>query len=252
MSFGSRPPPSPARPWIRSCKPSGAMSPTPRSRSIIRARTSKAISSTSCARPRKTSPKPPAPPPAAASPLTCGATPNPRPPPKKFLTALPSPPSASRSRPPPRTKAPRKSTRPSCNPSRKTPALPRPDRARSRAPNFRARARRLGPGQRQALLAPRRPGRSQALANIVQRILAIARLTWKSAFRYRLFWIMAALLLVSVIGLPLLIKDDGTAKGLAQILLTYSLSSITALLAFFTLWLACGTWPRTSRNARCR
>ncbi|HWD21164.1 MAG TPA: ABC transporter permease [Verrucomicrobiae bacterium] len=75
----------------------------------------------------------------------------------------------------------------------------------------------------------------------MQRILAIARLTWKSAFRYRLFWIMAALLLVSVGGLPLLLKDDGTAKGLAQILLTYTLSSITALLAFFTLWLACGT-----------
>ncbi|HEY5084115.1 MAG TPA: ABC transporter permease, partial [Rhizomicrobium sp.] len=78
----------------------------------------------------------------------------------------------------------------------------------------------------------------------MQRILAIARLTWKSAFRYRLFWIMAALLLGSVIGLPMLLKDDGTAQGLAQILLTYSLGSITALLAFFTLWLACGTLAR--------
>jgi hypothetical protein len=75
----------------------------------------------------------------------------------------------------------------------------------------------------------------------VQRILSIARLTWKSAFRYRLFWIMAVLLLLSVVGLPALLKDDGTAQGLTQILLTYSLSSITALLAFFTLWLGCGT-----------
>jgi len=75
----------------------------------------------------------------------------------------------------------------------------------------------------------------------VQRILAIAGLTWKSAFRYRLFWIMTALLLLSVVGLPALLKDDGTAQGLTQILLTYSLSSITALLGFFTLWLGCGT-----------
>lgn len=75
----------------------------------------------------------------------------------------------------------------------------------------------------------------------MQRILAIARLTWKSAFRYRLFWIMAGLLLVAVAALPLLLQADGTAQGLAQIVLTYTLSSITALLAFFTLWLACGT-----------
>jgi len=55
---------------------------------------------------------------------------------------------------------------------------------------------------------------------------------------------MAALLLVAVVGLPLLLKDDGTAKGLAQILLTYTLSSITALLGFFTLWLGCGSLAR--------
>lgn len=78
----------------------------------------------------------------------------------------------------------------------------------------------------------------------MKRILAIARLTWKSAFRYRLFWIMAVLLLTAVIGMPLALQSDGTAQGLAQIVLTYTLGSITALLAFFTLWLACGTLAR--------
>jgi len=78
----------------------------------------------------------------------------------------------------------------------------------------------------------------------VKRILVIARLTWKSAFRYRLFWIMAVLLLTAVVGLPLALQADGTAQGLAQIVLTYTLGSITALLAFFTLWLACGTLAR--------
>jgi hypothetical protein len=78
----------------------------------------------------------------------------------------------------------------------------------------------------------------------VQRLLAIALLTWKAAFRFRLFLVVAALLLASVVGLPILIKDDGTARGFTQILLTYTLSTITALLGLSTLWLACGTLAR--------
>src|SRR5437588_8935240 len=78
----------------------------------------------------------------------------------------------------------------------------------------------------------------------MQRLFAIVKLTWKAAFRFRLFWVMAGLLLVCVVGLPLLIKDDGTARGFTQILLTYTLSLITGLLGFATLWLACGTLAR--------
>src|SRR5882762_6811434 len=78
----------------------------------------------------------------------------------------------------------------------------------------------------------------------MQRLFAIAKLTWKAAFRFRLFWVMAGLLLLCVIGLPLLVKDDGTARGFTQILLTYTLTTITALLGFSTLWLACGTLAR--------
>jgi len=78
----------------------------------------------------------------------------------------------------------------------------------------------------------------------MHRILAIARLTWKSAFRYRIFWVMAALLVAAVVGLPLILKDDGTAEGLTQVLLTYALSAITVLLGIATLWLSCGTLAR--------
>ncbi len=77
-----------------------------------------------------------------------------------------------------------------------------------------------------------------------QRIWAVAALTWKAAFRFRLFWVLAALLLGSVVVLPLLLKDDGTARGFIQIMLTYTLSVITGLLGFTTLWLACGTLAR--------
>ena len=78
----------------------------------------------------------------------------------------------------------------------------------------------------------------------MQRLLAICWLTWKAAFRFRLFLVIAGLLLASVVGLPLLIKDDGTARGFTQILLTYTLSTISALLGLSTLWLACGTLAR--------
>ena len=78
----------------------------------------------------------------------------------------------------------------------------------------------------------------------MQRIFAIAGLTWKAAFRFRLFLVLAVLLLASVVVLPVLIKDDGTARGFAQILLTYTLSVITVLLGLSTLWLACGTLAR--------
>jgi hypothetical protein len=78
----------------------------------------------------------------------------------------------------------------------------------------------------------------------MQPLLAIAWLTWKAAFRFRLFLVVALLLLGSVVGLPLLIKDDGTARGFTQILLTYTLGTISALLGLSTLWLACGTLAR--------
>jgi len=78
----------------------------------------------------------------------------------------------------------------------------------------------------------------------MQRLLAIAWLTWKAALRFRLFIVVAVLLLASVVVLPVLIKDDGTARGFTQILLTYTLSAIAALLGLSTLWLACGTLAR--------
>jgi hypothetical protein len=78
----------------------------------------------------------------------------------------------------------------------------------------------------------------------VKSLSAIALLTWKAAFRFRLFLVLAALLLASVVLLPIVIKDDGTARGFTQILLTYTLSVIAVLLGLSTLWLACGTLAR--------
>jgi hypothetical protein len=94
------------------------------------------------------------------------------------------------------------------------------------------------------LKAPSASGGFFAVPMTFQPILAVVTLTWKAAFRYRLFWVLAALLLAAVVGLPLLLKDDGTVEGVAQILLTYTLGAVTGILGLCTLWLACGTLAR--------
>ncbi len=78
----------------------------------------------------------------------------------------------------------------------------------------------------------------------MQRVLAIAGLTLKAAFRFRLVALLAILLFGGVVALPLLIIPDGTARGFIQIVLTYTLGLITLLLGFATLWLSCGTLAR--------
>lgn len=79
----------------------------------------------------------------------------------------------------------------------------------------------------------------------MQRILAIAWLTWKAAFRFRLFIVVTVLLLGAVVGLPWMLHDPHfTAQEFTQVQLTYTLSAVTALLGLATLWLACGTLAR--------
>lgn len=72
-------------------------------------------------------------------------------------------------------------------------------------------------------------------------ILAIVWLTWKAAWRFRLLWVLAVLLVFAVGVLPMIVRSDGTGKGLVQIVLTYTMSMVMAILGTFTLWLSCGT-----------
>lgn len=84
----------------------------------------------------------------------------------------------------------------------------------------------------------------------MQRLLAIALLTVRAAFRYRLVVVMGVLLIGGVVALPIIIKDDGTARGFTQIVLTYTLALITALLGFVTVWLGCGTLAKEVEEAQ--
>ena len=74
-----------------------------------------------------------------------------------------------------------------------------------------------------------------------RRVRHIAALTWKTAVRLRFIWVMVNLLLLAVGGLPAVLRDDGSAKGMAQIILTYTLSMTTGILGLSTLWLAVGS-----------
>lgn len=78
----------------------------------------------------------------------------------------------------------------------------------------------------------------------MQPLFAVARLTLKAAFRFKLVLVLLALLLGAVIALPTIIKHDGSALGFTQILITYTLTAVTTLLGFATLWLACGSLAR--------
>ncbi|MBI5799836.1 MAG: DUF2628 domain-containing protein [Verrucomicrobia bacterium] len=78
----------------------------------------------------------------------------------------------------------------------------------------------------------------------LRQLLAVARLTIKAVVRYRLLPVLAVLLVLVVVGLPLALKHDGTARGLVQIVITYTLSAVTAILGLVTLWLATGTLAR--------
>ncbi len=84
----------------------------------------------------------------------------------------------------------------------------------------------------------------------MRRILAITFLTLRAAFRFRVVFVMTLLLIGGVVVLPLIIKDDGTARGFTQIILTYTLALTTALLGFSTLWLSCGILAREIEEAQ--
>ncbi|MEE2948450.1 MAG: ABC transporter permease [Verrucomicrobiota bacterium] len=72
----------------------------------------------------------------------------------------------------------------------------------------------------------------------------VAKQTLKAAVRYRFVVALGLALLVIVFGVPLLLKSDGTAKGMVQLVLTYTLGATTVLLGIASLWMGCGTLAR--------
>ncbi len=84
----------------------------------------------------------------------------------------------------------------------------------------------------------------------MQGLFAFIVLTLTAAVRYRVVMVLTGLLMASVVVLPWMIKHDGSAQGFTQILLTYTLGTITFLLGFSTLWISCGSLAREVQDCQ--
>lgn len=70
-------------------------------------------------------------------------------------------------------------------------------------------------------------------------IFAIALISIRNAIRSKLVIVLLFFLLVTLIGLPLTIRSDGTAAGHVRLLLRYTLGLSTLILSIATVWTSC-------------
>lgn len=70
---------------------------------------------------------------------------------------------------------------------------------------------------------------------------AIAVLCIRSAIRSRFVVCLVALLLLTIVGLPMTIEGDGTLSGHVQVLLRYTLGLAAVIIGTAVLWVACGS-----------
>jgi hypothetical protein len=75
-------------------------------------------------------------------------------------------------------------------------------------------------------------------------VLAVAGLTVRSAIRTRVVPFLFVAVFALIIGMPLMLKHDGTATGFMQIVVTYTLGSVMTILVMSTLWMAIGSLAR--------
>jgi len=77
-----------------------------------------------------------------------------------------------------------------------------------------------------------------------RRLSATARLTFRAAACSKVLVSLAALLVLTIVVLPMLIKGDGTVHGQVRILLKYTLGFSAGILAIMTVWTSCGAVSR--------
>lgn len=75
---------------------------------------------------------------------------------------------------------------------------------------------------------------------MLTRILTISGLTIRTAIRSRVFAVLSALVVLGCVGLPLMIKSDGTAAGEVRLFIHYTFGLAAALLAIAAAFSAAG------------
>jgi len=71
------------------------------------------------------------------------------------------------------------------------------------------------------------------------KVLAIAGIAVRNAVRSKVVIILLILLLLSIFGIPLTVKGDGTVAGHVQILLKYTIGFASLILSLATIWAGC-------------
>jgi hypothetical protein len=70
-------------------------------------------------------------------------------------------------------------------------------------------------------------------------VRAIAAVAWRSAVRSRVLLSLAALVAVAAVGIPAVVRGDGTPAGDLRVALKYSLGAIRLLLFLAAVWAGC-------------
>jgi hypothetical protein len=74
----------------------------------------------------------------------------------------------------------------------------------------------------------------------MNRILAIAGLTLRSAIRSKVLALLVVLVMSGIIGLPLIMKSDGSLAGQVQLFMEYTLGLTVTLLSVIAVWTGAG------------
>lgn len=73
----------------------------------------------------------------------------------------------------------------------------------------------------------------------MRKVFAIAHLAVRNVIRSRLFASLVFLILLTALGLPMMVRGDGTLKGFTTVLLHYTLGATFMLFCVATTWGAC-------------
>lgn len=79
-------------------------------------------------------------------------------------------------------------------------------------------------------------------------ILAIALISIRNAIRSKIVIVLLTFLVITLIGLPLTLKGDGTLAGHARVLLWYTLGLATLILSIATVWASCAALSSEIRD----
>ncbi|MFT5123493.1 MAG: hypothetical protein ACI9TH_002166 [Kiritimatiellia bacterium] len=84
----------------------------------------------------------------------------------------------------------------------------------------------------------------------MNKVWAIAMIALRSAVRSKIVICLILLLLITIIGIPLTVKGDGSPESKVQVLVSYTLAFSQIILAIVTLWSGCAAVSTEVEDSR--